>query len=140
MIGHGRPQEDRSRRRWSALLLALVAVAGLAATQAGAQSKVPRMRPDDRDTDGFSIPANSLALNGGAITLAGDAETNAVLLHAAVDAGRYGRVNGKLTIVSAVRQTIVRTWKHLTDGILDFVAPYRVTRSYPTETPCPGES
>lgn len=95
------------------------------------------VQPDDRDTDGFSIPPNSLSLNGGAITLAGDAETNAVLIHAAVDAGRFGRVNGKPTIVGAVRETIVRTWKQLSDGVLDLIAPYRTTYSYPSETPCP---
>lgn len=95
------------------------------------------VQPDDRDADGFSIPANSLSLNGGAITLAGDAATDSALIHAVVDAGRFGRVNGTLTIVGAVLQTIVRTWKQLTDAILDFIAPYRVTRSYPSETPCP---
>ena len=45
MIGHGRPQEDRCRRRrWSAFLLALVAAAGLTAMEAEAQSKVPRVQ------------------------------------------------------------------------------------------------
>ena len=94
------------------------------------------VRPEDRDTDGISILANSLSLNGGAITLAGDAETDAVLTHAAVD-DRYGKVNGNLTKVDVVLQTIVRSWKQLTDGILAFIAPYRVTYSYPAETPCP---
>ena len=41
---------------------------------------------EDRDLDGISIPANALSLNGGArITLAGDAETDAVLSHGASD-------------------------------------------------------
>ena len=58
------------------------------------------VRQEDRDTDGISIPANALSLNGGAITLAGDAEADAVLNHAAVAAFRYGRVNGKLSAAS----------------------------------------
>ena len=95
------------------------------------------VRPDDHDADGTSIPGNSLSLNGGAITLAGDAATDSARIHAAVDAGRFGRVDGTLTMVGAVLQTIVRTWKQLPDAILDFIAPYRVTHSYPSETPCP---
>ena len=208
MTGHGRPQEDRSRRRrWAALLLALVAVAGLAAMQAEAQSKVPRIQrvsfanspergdtfelgekievtvrfdrtvelsnttlklalavggstryaesysitdeqalnfyyrigADDHDADGISILADSLSLNDGAIKLAGDAETDAVLTHAAVD-DRYAKVIGARTKLEVVRQTISEAWKQLTDGILDRIAPYRSTRSYPAETPCPRES
>ena len=97
------------------------------------------VRPEDRDTDGISIPADSLSLNGGAITLAGDAETDAVLTHAAVE-DRYAKVNGTRTRVEVVRQKISEAWKQLTEGIFDRIAPYRVTRSYPSETPCPGES
>ena len=97
------------------------------------------VRPEDRDTDGISIPADSLSLNGGAITLAGDAETNAVLTHAAVE-DRYAKVIGTRTKLEVGRQTISEAWKRLTDGILDRIAPYRVTRSYPAETPCPRES
>ena len=58
------------------------------------------VRQEDRDTDGISIPANALSLNGGAITLAGDAEADAVLNHAAVAAFRYGKVNGNLSAAS----------------------------------------
>lgn len=97
------------------------------------------VRPEDRDTDGISIPADSLSLNGGAITLAGDAETDAVLTHAAVE-DRYAKVNGSRTGVEVVRQKISEAWKQLTEGIFDRIAPYRVTRSYPAETPCPAES
>ena len=61
------------------------------------------VQPDDRGNDGISIPADSLSLNGGAITLAGDAETAAVLTHAAVDG--YWRVDGGVTAVEAVLQT-----------------------------------
>ena len=93
------------------------------------------MHPDDRDTDGISIPADSLSLNGGAITLAGDAETAAVLTHAAVDG--YWRVDGGVTAVEAVLKTIAKSLKQVTDGILDLIAPYRTTYSYPSETPCP---
>ena len=97
------------------------------------------VRPEDSDTDGISLPADSLSLNGGAITLAGDAATEAVLTHLAV-ADRYAEVIGTRTRMEVVRQTISEAWKQLTDGILDRIAPYRVTRSYPAETPCPGES
>ena len=92
--------------------------------------------PEDGDTDGISIPADSLSLNGGAITLAGDAEMDAVLTHAAIR-DRYAKVNGTLTKVEIVRQTIAKSWKQVTDGILDLIAPYRTTYSYPSETPCP---
>ncbi len=98
-----------------------------------------RIGADDHDADGISIPADSLSLNGGTITLAGDAETNAVLTHAAVE-DRDAKVIGTRTKLEVVRQTISEAWKQLTDGILDRIAPYRVTRSYPAETPCPRES
>lgn len=97
------------------------------------------VRPEDRDTDGISIPADSLSLNGGTITLAGDAETDAVLTHAAIK-DRYARVNGTRTQVEVILHKIAKSWKQLIDGILDFIAPQRVTRSYPAETPCPAES
>ena len=96
------------------------------------------VHPDDRDTDGISIRADSLSLNGGAITLAGDAETAAVLTHAAVDG--YWRVDGGVTAVEAVLQTVAKSLKQVTDGILDLIAPYRTTYSYPSETPCPEAS
>ena len=51
------------------------------------------VRKDDRDEDGISIPANTLALNGGAITAA-DGTTDADLTHAAVGPERDGKVNG----------------------------------------------
>ncbi|MDE0221379.1 MAG: hypothetical protein OXJ90_19075 [Spirochaetaceae bacterium] len=97
------------------------------------------VRPEDRDTDGISIPADSLSLNGGAITLAGDAATEAVLTHVAVE-DRYTKVIGTRTGMEVVRHTISEAWKQLIEGVLDVVAPYRVTRSYPAEIPCPGES
>ena len=51
------------------------------------------VRPEDRDPDGIGIPANALSLKGGAVTLAGDAETDAVLSHRAFDHS-YWRVDG----------------------------------------------
>ena len=51
------------------------------------------VRREDRDLDGISIPANALSLNGGAITLAGDAETAAVVSHHAHGPSHW-RVNG----------------------------------------------
>ena len=93
------------------------------------------VQPDDRDIDGITIPADSLSLNGGSITLAGDAETAAILTHAAVDG--YAKVDGSVTRVEVVLQEISRTWKQLTDSILDLIAPYRTTYSHPSETPCP---
>ena len=49
---------------------------------------------EDRDADGISIAANALTLNSGAITLAGDAATDAALAHPAVDADLDRKVNG----------------------------------------------
>ena len=40
---------------------------------------------EDQAPDGISIPINALSLNGSAITLAGDVETDAVLSHGAYD-------------------------------------------------------
>ena len=48
----------------------------------------------DRDADGISIPANALSLNDGAITLSGDAATDAVLTHSAVAADPDRKVRG----------------------------------------------
>ena len=52
-----------------------------------------RVREDDRDEDGISIPANALLLNGGAITAA-DGTTDADLTHASVAPERAGKVDG----------------------------------------------
>ena len=49
---------------------------------------------EDRDADGISIPANALSLNDSAITLAGDAATDAVLIHSAVAADPDRQVRG----------------------------------------------
>ena len=48
----------------------------------------------DRDADGISIAANALSLHGGAIRLAGDDATDAVLTHPAVAAGPDRKVDG----------------------------------------------
>ena len=45
---------------------------------------------EDQAPDGISTPANALSLNGGAITLAGDVETDAVLSHRAYDHAYWG--------------------------------------------------
>ena len=45
---------------------------------------------EDHAPDGISIPADALSLNGGAITLAGDVETDAVLSHRAYDHAYWG--------------------------------------------------
>lgn len=45
---------------------------------------------EDQAPGGISIPANALSLNGGAITLAGDVETDAVLSHRAYDHADWG--------------------------------------------------
>jgi len=45
------------------------------------------VQADDLDTDGISIPANAISLNGGSITAAADGTTDAVLTHGAVSAG-----------------------------------------------------
>ena len=48
----------------------------------------------DSDTDGISIPANAISLNGGSITAVGDDTVNAVLTHSAVSAGSSHKVDG----------------------------------------------
>ena len=48
----------------------------------------------DRDTDGVSIPANALALNGGTIKLGSDRTIDADVAHGAVPADPARKVNG----------------------------------------------
>ena len=48
----------------------------------------------DSDTDGISIPANAISLNGGSIKAAGDDTVGAVLTHSAVTAGTSHKVDG----------------------------------------------
>ena len=52
------------------------------------------VQQEDRDADGISIAANALSLNDSAITLAGDAATDAVLIHSAVAADPDRKVRG----------------------------------------------
>ena len=56
----------------------------------------------DSDRDGISIPANSLLLNDGTITVS-DGETDALLSHAAVAAERGAKVNGSDVTLPRVR-------------------------------------
>ena len=53
----------------------------------------------DFDSDGISIAANALTLNGGAITLVGDVTTTAVLEHNAVAADVTRKVDGRTDLV-----------------------------------------
>ena len=48
----------------------------------------------DSDTDGISIPADAISLNGGSIKAAGDDTVDAVLTHSAVTAGASHKVDG----------------------------------------------
>ena len=99
------------------------------------------VRQEDRDSDGISIPANALSLNGGTITLADDAETEAVLIHAAVVTHYYGRVNGRPSAVDDLLRAAARLRNRArelaTDILLNFVS--RVSwREYPVDPdPCP---
>ncbi len=52
------------------------------------------VQSDDSDTDGISIPANAISLNGGSIRAAGDDTVDAVLTHSAVTAGADHKVDG----------------------------------------------
>ena len=62
----------------------------------------------DRDTDGISIPANALALNGGTITAA-DGTTEAVLAHEAVAPEGASKVNGSDVTPPGVRFVYFRS-------------------------------
>ena len=53
----------------------------------------------DFDSDGISIAANTLTLNGGTITLANDPDTAAALEHAAVAADATRKVDGRTDLV-----------------------------------------
>ena len=53
-----------------------------------------RVRPGDADTDGGSIKANALTLNGGSIVAAVDGTTTAVLTHDAVAVNATRKVDG----------------------------------------------
>ena len=53
----------------------------------------------DMDTDGLSIAANALALNGGTITLASDSATAASLTHAGVGTDDTRKVDGSTDVV-----------------------------------------
>ena len=99
------------------------------------------VRQEDRDTDGISIPANALSLNGGAIRLAGDAETDAVLIHAAVSTHRYGRVNGRPSAVHDVLRAAERLRKRAREFAYDIlinIVPRVSWRDYDVDSgPCP---
>ena len=56
----------------------------------------------DSDTDGISISANAIGLNGGSITAAGDDTIDAVLSHSAVAASASHRVDGSAFDVPSV--------------------------------------
>ena len=64
------------------------------------------VQSDDMDDDGIAIPANALTLNGGSITILGDANTDAVLSHDAVAVEH--RVDGET--VSAPRNFYRWIW------------------------------
>ena len=87
----------------------------------------------DADTDGISIAANALDLNGGTITLAGDSATAASLGHAAVATDPARKVSGR----GALRATLMNlspreAWVHFYcrkahQPDAETVAPCRVT-------------
>ena len=64
------------------------------------------VQEEDRDEDGISIAANSLALNGGTITaVAGTTDVD--LTHRAVAAERRSKVNGNLSAPPGVREIAI---------------------------------
>ena len=102
------------------------------------------VRPEDRDDDGYGIPANALSLNGGAIALAGAAETDAVLTHGAVGTSYSGRVDGRESAAQNLRMAAARLRNRVTefavDILLNFV-PSVSYRTYPVDAdPCPQAS
>ena len=99
------------------------------------------VRPEDRDDDGYGIPANALSLNGGAITLAGAAETDAVLTHGAVGTSYSGRVDGRTSAAHNLRMAAARFRNRVVefavDILLNFVSSVRYSM-YPVDAePCP---
>ena len=56
----------------------------------------------DRDTDGISIPADAIRLNGGSIKAGADGTTAATLTHAAVAADASRKVSGSLVTAPSV--------------------------------------
>ena len=99
------------------------------------------VQQEDRDSDGISIPANALSLNGGSITLAGDAETDADLIHGAVDFYHFGRVDGRPSAVRSLSKAAARLRNRVTefvaDILLNFVSSVRY-RTFPEDAdPCP---
>ena len=98
------------------------------------------VRPEDRDGDGYDIPANALSLNGGAITLAGAAETDAILTHGAVGTSYSGRVDGRASAAHNLRMAVARLRNRVVefavDILLNFVSSVRY-RMYPVDPePC----
>lgn len=98
------------------------------------------VRPDDRDRQGLSIPADALSLNGGAITLAGDAGVEVDLASRAVRTpymvdGRPSAVDGLIRGAKRVRNRAAEAGA----GILsNFVRAG--WREYPVDPdPCPQE-
>jgi len=59
--------------------------------------------PSDRDTDGFSTPANPLRLFGGTIRAAADGMADADLTHGGFTDQSFGKVDGARVTVPAVR-------------------------------------
>ena len=69
-----------------------------------------KVRSADRDTDGISIPANAIFLNGGSIKNAGDGTTDADLTHAAVPDDPTRKVDAVLKV------TDVGFWSRPVEG------------------------
>ena len=76
------------------------------------------VQASDRDTDGISVPANPLTLNGGAITVPGDPSTEAVLLHAGVDNDAAHKVNGTIVVAPTVTRVSVVSFPRVGDTFL----------------------
>jgi len=60
------------------------------------------VQAEDQDTDGFSIAANAISLNGGSIKSAADSTEDAILTHAARPADASHKVDGSLVDVPTV--------------------------------------
>ena len=99
------------------------------------------VQQDDRDSDGIGVPANALSLNGGAITLAGDAETDAVLVHDAVGTHHFGRVDGTASSAHDLRTAAVRLRNRVVEFAADILSNFVSSVRYRTYSvdadPCP---
>ena len=66
------------------------------------------VKESDEDTDGISVPANALSLNGGAITVPGDPDTAVTLTHSGIADDATHKVDGSIVVIPTVELIVVQ--------------------------------